>query len=461
MRAQVFLALSSALILLVTGCPGPNHPHDGGPGDAGADTSTSYHDPLSAPEEPTLSTASFSPASDCGGCHANHYAEWRTSMHGYAMIDPVYRALVQLRQTEFDGAQDQFCLQCHSTIATRGGEIVPNFSFDDLSPIALEGIGCESCHKVASVERPFNSGHVLDPDGPVRGPIRDPIAAGVHETEYSPIFESSEFCAGCHDVREINGVQLERPYEEWVDSPAQASGPTCQGCHMATYRGSASPGAPERDLHRHRFIGIDLPLSPTYITPAEEAEVATEIRDLLSTAASIELSVESRHAGERLDALVTARNLINGHYLPTGSTFLRQAWVEVIAKDATGRTLYETGTLDANGDLRDHYSALDPYGDSDLISIGSNFVDERGEPTVLSWHAAEHVSNAIPPLQARTYTLFVPTDATTVGPVTITARLRLRTHPPFLLRLLGLDALIDRVQTYDLASTSVDVDLTP
>ena len=460
MRGLTPLALSSALLLALTGCPDSPSPNDAG-GDSAVDAPMSYHDPLSAPAEPTLTPSSFSGASACKDCHPGQYAEWRSSMHAYSMVDPVYRQLVRLRQTAFDGAQDQFCLQCHSAIATRGGEIVPNFAFEDLSPIALEGITCESCHRVASIARPYNSGHVLDPDGPIRGPLRNPDVSVYHESEYSPMFESSEFCGACHDVREANGVPLERPYQEWVESPAQTAGPTCQGCHMPTYRGATVPGGTERDLHRHRFVGLDLPLSPNFISPDDEAAMATEIRDLLGTAASLEIHAQSRQPGTRLDTLVTVHNLINGHNLPTGSTFLRQIWIEVIAQDALGRVLYETGTLDANGDLRDRYSALDPYGDSDLVSLGSRLLDAHGEPTVLSWEAAEHVSSTIPALQARTFTFFVPTAADTTGPVTITARLRLRTHPPFLLRLLELDELIDRVQTYDLASATVDVDLSP
>jgi len=458
----------SLLALSLGACSGGDRPPDAsaadaGPrdasADAGADASPILSDPHSMPLEPTLSGASFTSSTVCGGCHSTHYQEWQTSMHAYSMVDPVYRALVGLRQAEFDGAQDKFCLQCHSAIATRGGEIVPNFAFEELSPIAIEGITCEACHKVSGMERSYNSGHILDPDGPIRGPIMDPAASAHHESEYSPLFESPQFCGGCHDVIEASGVPLERPYDEWLESPANPDGPTCQTCHMPTYRGVAAFGAPERDLHRHRFIGVDLPLSPTFIDPAEEAALAVEIRDLLGTAAALELRADSRRAGERIDLLLSIRNLISGHNLPTGSTFLRQTWVEVVVTDAAGITLYETGTLDANGDLRDHFSELEPYADADLISLGSRFVDARGEPTVLSWHAAEHVSNAIPPLQERTHTLFIPTAGDTLGPLTIRARLRFRTHPPFLLRLLGLDSLLDRVQTYDLASATLDVDL--
>ena len=124
--------------------PPSNDGDDGGSGGVGG-----LNDPLSMPASPTLSVESFNEASKCAGCHPNHYAQWKTSMHAYATIDPIWRTLVAVRQADFDGQRDQFCTQCHSAIATRGGEVYPNFSFDDFSPISLEGVPCEACHTVS------------------------------------------------------------------------------------------------------------------------------------------------------------------------------------------------------------------------------------------------------------------------------------------------------------------------
>jgi hypothetical protein len=41
--------------------------------------------------------------------------------------------------------------------------------------------------------------------------------------------------------------------------------------------------------------------------------------------------------------------------------------------------------------------------------------------------------------------------------VKVLARLRLRTHPPFLLRALGLEALVPEVDTFDLDTAMVEV----
>lgn len=444
--------------LVLGGCPGDDAATpDAAP--SGRDAGDGFHDDLSMPEEPTLSVGDFRLAGECGSCHPTHYAEWKTSMHAYAMVDPVFRAMVAVRQRDFDGAQDQFCTQCHSAIGTRGGEIVDNFSFDDLSPIVLEGITCESCHRVRELRRLHNSGHVIDPSGPIFGPIADPLETPAHRTEHSPLLERSEFCAGCHDVLEVDGLFLERPYDEWLESPDSGTERTCQGCHMPAYVGTAVRGGPERTLHRHRFVGVDVPLSDGFVTDAERETIREGVRDLLGGAADLRLSAQPAvEPGEQIDLVVTVENLISGHNLPTGSTFIRQLWVEVIARDAAGTVLYETGTLDANGDLRDHFSELDAYGDADLLSFGSTLLAPNGDPEIFSWRAVEHVSRSLPPLHERTHTLFVPTTTETVGPIEIQARLRFRTHPPFLLRRLGLADLVDRLQVYDIATATRLVD---
>ncbi|MEZ4439810.1 MAG: cytochrome c family protein [Polyangiaceae bacterium] len=443
------------LLALAQGCEDEPTPPPPPPVDDG------FHDPLSMPVEPTLSPASFKPASACQTCHPTHYAEWRTSMHAYSMVDPVFRALVGVRQADYDGAQDPFCVQCHSAIATRGGEIVPGFDFASLPPIALEGIGCEACHKVSQVVRPYNAGHLLDEDGPQRGPIDDPqIDVSNHATTHAPIFGESLFCGACHDVVEVSGLQLERPYGEWLESPSFTAGDTCQSCHMPGRQGQAADGGPNREVHDHRFIGVDVPLADDFANEAERELIRAGVVELLDGAATLDLAAPtSVSQGAQLDLLVSVKNEIPGHNLPTGSTFIRELWVEVTATDGDGTVLYRTGDLDDNGDLRHHFSALDPYGDHDLLVFGATLIDPDGQPILFPWRAAELRSTAIPPLYRRSYTLFVPTGEAAAGPITIQARLRFRSHGPYLLRALGLDELVEKVAIYDIATATTTVDL--
>lgn len=426
------------------------------------DTGDGFHDALSMPAEPTLDVDDFNSAEDCATCHQTHYEQWSQSIHAYATVDPVFHALVKLRQADYDGEQDQFCMQCHTNIGTRGGEVVPGFSFEDLSQVASEGVTCESCHKIASIERPYNAGHTLDPTGPLRGPIKDPVDNAYHASEYSEIFESSELCASCHDVVEVSGINLERPYEEWLESPAGMEGRNCQSCHMDTWDGQAADGAPERTgLHDHRFRGVEVPLSDDFIADPEAIiEMEEQVAELLDQAGSIYLEAPyGAAAGHQLDLLVTLQNNIDAHNLPTGTTFIRQIWVELIATDAEGTVLYQTGHLDDNGDLRDFWSELDPYGDDDLLTLSSSLLDDRGVPTVFTWRATELKSNALSPLYQRTFTLFLPIPEDAVGPITVSSRLRFRSHPPWLLRLAGLDEMLDSLVIHDIDEDVLEIEL--
>lgn len=439
-------------LLLLLGCPDPEAPAPPEP----TPVDPEAHDPLSRPEVPTLELTKFQGSAQCTACHPDHVAEWRTSMHAYAMIDPLFRKLSETRVADHGGAQAQFCTQCHSAIGTRGGACVDDFAFEELPPLVLEGVTCEACHKISSIERTHNAGHELDPDGPMRGPLADPVANDFHSSEGDPTFATSELCASCHDVEEASGLPLERPYEEWLESPASREGRDCQTCHMPERTGRAAVGGPDRTTHEHRFVGVDLPLTDDFLTPEQTDELRAGIADLLGSAARLDLGADAEVVpGRDLYVYTTIANLIDAHALPTGSTFNRQMWVELVASDAHG-VFYTTGDLDALGDLRDHWSTLDPYGDADLVKIGSGFLDPLGAPTLFPWLAAEHVTAVIPPAHVRTYTWFVPVPAGVTGPVQLTARLRFRQSPPFLLRALGLEAYVDRLEIFDMAEARVE-----
>lgn len=447
---------------LLLGCLGlwacPGDP-EATPLDAGPDLANPI-DPLSMPAAPLWSSDRFRSAETCRACHPDHYAEWRTSMHAYAMIDPVFRALVQVRQRDFGGERDAFCTQCHSAIGTRSREIGPGFRFEDLSPVVLEGVTCEACHRISGVERLYNSGHHLDPDGPMRGPIPDPMPTEAHASEGSDLFARPELCGACHEVIEFSGLPLERPYTEWSVSPAAREGRTCQDCHLPTVQGPAALGGPTRARHRHQFVGVDLPITDGFLTPQERDELQQRIAGLLLGTARLSLGVPEQLArGQRLDLVVTVQNLIAGHNLPTGSTFHRQLWLELTVTDAAGTIRYRTGQLDPDGDLQDHFSTHRPYGDPDLVRFGSRFVDKRGNPTLFPWLAAEHFSTAIPPGYARTQTLFVDTTSAAPGRAQIQARLRFRAMPPFLLRLLGLESAASTLPIYEVATASAALTL--
>lgn len=421
--------------------------------DASADASAT--DPLSMPALPTLASKDFETSASCKPCHPRHVAEWSGSRHGAAITDAVFQALVLARQKARDGREDRFCTQCHSAIGVRSAEIKPGFSFSGLSDVAREGVTCVTCHGSTGVVRPYNAGLDLSSDHAWRSNLQGANPGKAHGQTAAPFMQSAEFCASCHDVRELNGLALERPFQEWQDSAASSapSMQTCQDCHMPRYDGQAAKDGPQRTgLHTHRFVGLDPPGAVTATGHEYQADFAANLDALLKSSASLHIGHGPAQPGQTLDATVTIENRIAGHSLPTGTTFVRQCWIELIATDASGKVIYETGTLDANDDLRDRWSQLAPYGDADLVTLSSQLLDKNGVPTLFPWFAVEHHRNALRAGETKTWTYFVPLPVGVKGPVQLSARLRIRTYPPFLFRLLGAAALLPTIRTYDLAS---------
>lgn len=423
-------------------------------------TAVGIVDPLSMPARPTVALPDVPLAASCGGCHPQQFAEWSGSRHAFAMKDPVFQKLVGARQTTFGGLQDKFCVQCHSIAGVRSQDVSPGFEFAKLAPASMDGVNCWSCHAAESIARVHNAGLNMATDTAMRGNLSSPTKSLEHGFATAPFLKSPEFCGSCHEVTELSGLPLERPFAEWQASPAFAKQQTCADCHMPTYTATAAVGGPVRQgLRSHRFVGLDPPGAREAADPSARAVYSQERDAMLATAAGVSIAPGVAKKGENLVVAVTVENRIGGHSLPTGSTFIRQCWLEVRATDASGKVLYETGTLDKNGDLRDRWSSADPYGDADLVSFSSSFVDAKGQPTLFPWLATEHRRNALRAGEKRTFTLFVPVAQNASGPVQVTARVRLRTYPPFLLHVLALDALLPEVILADLATAATAVGL--
>lgn len=417
-------------------------------------------DPISMPPTPSLALTKVPSADSCRDCHPQQFAEWIGSRHGNAMSDRLFQALVRLRQRVSMGEEDRFCVQCHSVVGSRSGDVRPGFDFSALSAVTMEGVSCATCHGSAEVLRPSNAGLSVPGDGVIRGGLDDPARGAPHQNLTALHLQGSLFCAACHEVYELSGLSLEQPYQEWLASPAAAAGQTCQGCHMPRYDGQAAAGGPQRTgLRSHRFVGLDPPGAREGADPTVRAAFAADLAALLDSAASIDVRANLAAAGATLDVVVNVQNRIAGHSLPTGSTFLRQCWLELIVADDLGHILYESGTLDGNGDLRDRWSTLEPFGDPDLISFSSQLIDNNGAPTLFPWEAATHHRNALRAGETRVFTYFVPVPTDAVGSLHLSTRLRMRSTPPFLLRLLDLSELLPGNAPRDLATASATATL--
>ncbi len=350
------------------------------------------------------SRAPFTEPGVCAGCHPQQYEEWNGSVHALAFQDPVYQGELNRGYKEVGHEVTRQCEGCHSPAGMVTGEI-KRPGLKGLGPLALAGVSCDVCHSISGVthlrtptHEPENGSFILDPGADAPNGFRlikraaakpgDGCGGGFHDCAGSPLHLRSELCAGCHQVYHYEShFPLEATYLEWKHGPYAQKGIQCQDCHMvdtaAFIRTADTFQRPARSEYRHFFGGANYLL---YFLAGEAAkkagnrELAASLEkkyqmavDKLKAAADLEIFPVYR-GGALAEVKVRVKNVRAGHNLPTSLTNVRELWLEVTAKDASGAVLLSSGGLEGSGALeaqarmlnsegmgRDFHFAIDPW----------------------------------------------------------------------------------------------------
>ena len=294
-----------------------------------------------APEE--IQPNSLNSSALCGECHEEIYSMWRRSMHSLAFKDPIFQTSYMQAYLETNGEARHLCLKCHAPVTTVTGDL------DVQQPLSKEGVTCDFCHSIASVDLKKRNGRFqISLDGSKRGPLAD-AESPVHGVVKSELHESSELCAGCHEYSTENGVPIFSTYSEWKTSPQAAEGKTCQSCHMPLTPGNtvrSELGVERTSINLHNISGGH---SSEQVRKAATAKI---------------LSVK-RESPTRAIIDVEVANVGSGHFIPTGLP-TRKLILEVRLFSG-GRQIrrferkYEKKLLDAKGNLitTDHGAIMD------------------------------------------------------------------------------------------------------
>src|SRR5262249_37832780 len=140
---------------------------------------------------------------------------------------------------------------------------------DGLSANAGDGVTCLVCHSMTKVNTVANAEFELGSRGVRRGPIENPVPAGAHASVYDDKFTRTKMSGTCHVVGNPKSVAVERTHIEWVESGFNGA-KSCQQCHMPESTGQAALGGPERQIHDHRMVGVDVSLLPPKDFPGYE-----------------------------------------------------------------------------------------------------------------------------------------------------------------------------------------------
>ena len=433
----------------------------------------------------------------CVDCHPTQVAEWEQSMHAYAALSPVFDAMAAKAWRDTAGQVGTFCTGCHAPIGTLQGE--PGWMVaSERSDLSRRGVSCDACHTaVGHTGIIGNNELVREPHGAKQGPFSDAVYAMRHESEQSDFLTSPEMCGSCHDVFMEPGLDIEEAYSEYRESPAYEEGVRCQDCHMGSEPGmpgerSWGPAAvvddldlPDRELSNHRFIGPDIALIDEFPYPDDleasaeaQEEYIDQVQRLLENAVEIAdmratLSEDGSYSVE-----VDVASKTNGHRVPTGFTSERQLWLHLVVKDAEGSGKQLSGALDGNGDLYNTHSEEVINGtrleDKQLFNLQSEnvsvsrgwteagtidpYAETHTEQAIFPFDANSIVRKSLEPLEVRTASYSVEVSEELVPPFTFKATLNYRAMPPYVLRALELDDLVDRLVVFEIDTAAAGVE---
>ena len=371
----------------------------------------------------------FNSSQNCQSCHSSQYQEWTESMHAYTMHNPIFFSYKNETLQNHPDVGEKFCMQCHSPVAYLAGIETSNYSSveefqnSSLPSVVKEGVGCDICHTATGVSQTVftdDSGsasaiYKLYPGENIKfGPILNPESNSYHESYYLPTYQSSQMCLPCHDLV-VRDVEAEITFTEWDRIPgfSMFDGVSCQECHM-----------PEKDdgTHDHSFIGVDIDLS----IPYSENNSYNKVIDMLSSALTINFDilddslVDTISSGETLLIPIAIESL-TGHSIPSGTSFNREAWLELIVTN-NDSILYSVGYLENN------ISSLN-Y-DDDLLLFKSFLLDQNNENTnsVIETHAI--INNSLPAYSQRYKYYDVQIPQNIEGEINVHARMLFRPFDP-------------------------------
>lgn len=383
-----------------------------------------------------LRPKSFPTAQYCGHCHQEAYHQWRESVHSNSFRAPWYLKNVNMLIDEKGVQYARHCEGCHNPIALLSGDMSQGMPKE--RPFAEEGLTCSVCHSIQSTNATGTGSYVMGTPAVLVDEAGAPLTRSVSDGEIlahldrhskavmRPFYKTSEFCVACHKAaipRALDDYKWLRAfsvYDEWQAASFTKESPlpfyrkdtvsTCQTCHMMREplpQGAVDPGAKEEKLVSHRWLGGNT-LIPAFYGFSEQANklvaflkagaqgtgvlnvdiFALEKEGAAATSpastnqaqgmiAPLGLTTFSLAPSETLVADVVIQNKGIAHSLIPEQRDFYEAWVDFAVKDASGKTISESGFLKPDG-----------YLDPSAHSFTNRLINVKGELNDLHqiWH---------------------------------------------------------------------------
>ena len=254
-----------------------------------------------------------------------------------------------------------------------------------------------------------------------------------HDMARQPL-HTPELCAACHSqfmekvTNHWGWVKMQDEYTGWLNGPfsgqskhtfAQSDIKRCQDCHYPLVAGhdpSANTGGLQRS---HRLPGANTAIP--YII-GDKNQLAFNTRFLQANKITLTIDKPKRpqalhsekyiepdivnvteppgyyYLGDKVTINAVVSNVGVGHEFPGGTTDLNEVWVHFVVTDGQGRTVYESGATNDQGNVDPKayfYRSLPVDRDGRLVwrhdlyrMIGDSFknVIESGGADVVTYH---------------------------------------------------------------------------
>jgi hypothetical protein len=198
----------------------------------------------------------------------------------------------------------------------------------------------------------------------------------------------------------------------------------------------------------HRFVGVDVDLT---LSAAEDPARYNSVAQLLSQSVILAWNTAEQplpttvSAGDTVHLPLQVTSL-TAHALPSGVSFAREAWCELLVLTATGDTLYQSGVVATP------QTPLDT-SDPDLLLFTAYLLDENGEKITGVTDAFGIENRMLSAFGDRyhEYSFVVPAGVT--GQLTVRARMLFRPFKPELL-MGGHEDLLQNLPVFPMAEVS-------
>jgi hypothetical protein len=269
-------------------------------------------------------------------------------------------------------ATAQLCSNCHDVNSQDLFRLEEAYSQFRNSPAAAQGIICQDCHM----------GKILgEPSGYDRGPIA--YIGGVP----TPIGKRTNHMFAGPDYTIVHpGVFPHNPeaesiasFKEWLEFDIEAGWGTPE-FESKTHAASEFPA--EWQDRRHRLRAAQFLKGQLLLISQYRAQCFRTLRH----GYQLGKFRVTRNDAKGLAFQIEVRNATNGHGASTGFDGEREVFLHVIVRDRDGKTIFESGDRDPNGDVRNLHSS---YVRNEKVAIDTQLFSLQSEFLELMPHGGE------------------------------------------------------------------------